>query len=345
MIATASIAVIGATGAVGREMLDVLAARGFDPERVRAFASSRSTGAEVTCGARTWRVEVLDDDPAVDAEIILLTAGSELARRLGPVLRDRGAIVIDNSSAFRMDPEVPLVVPEVNGHVLERHASARPGEGRLVANPNCSTIVMLLAVDPIHRLAGVTRLVVSTYQAVSGAGAAGLEELRAQARAHALGQLVPPPDVFGEPCAFNVFSHDSAVDPVTGENEEETKLRRETRRIWGIPDLPVTATCVRVPVERAHTEAITLTVSRPVSEAEIRAALAEAPGLRVVDDRARGRFPTPLAASGEDDVLVGRLRPDPGQPAGLGWSLMASGDQLRKGAALNAVQLVELLLR
>jgi aspartate-semialdehyde dehydrogenase len=255
--------------------------------------------------------------------------------------------VIDNSSAFRLDPSVPLVVPEVNPGDL---GGVRRGPG-IIANPNCSTIIMLLAVNPLREAFGVDRVAACTYQAVSGAGAAAMDELASQARAVLDGGR-PEPRVFHEPCAFNVFSHNSAVHPETGRNVEEQKMIDESRKMWGDAAVRITATCVRVPVMRTHAEALNVTLKRPANEREVRAALAAAPGVEVMDDRAANRFPTSIKASGRDEVLVGRIRIDETQPvetvrgerAAVGWELFVAGDQLRKGAALNAVQIAELLL-
>jgi aspartate-semialdehyde dehydrogenase len=339
-----TVAVVGATGAVGREAISILHDRGLARDRVIALASERSAGTRIPYGPGEIPVSVIDEGGAARAfqraEIALFCADAETARRFAPVAVERGALVVDNSSAFRMEPGVPLVVPEVNGDVLDRGAE-------VVANPNCSTILLLVALEPLRRRFGVKSIVVSTYQAVSGAGLAAIEELRTQATETLAGRAVTP-KVFGEPCAFNVFSHDSAVDPATGLNVEERKLIDETRKIWGDPRVAITPTCVRVPVERAHSESVLIELREPAREDEVRLALASAAGVRVVDDRAGNAFPTPLKAAGIDDVLVGRIRPDPGAGFdGRGrcarWCLWLSGDQIRKGAALNAVQIAERL--
>jgi aspartate-semialdehyde dehydrogenase len=279
-----------------------------------------------------------------DCPLAIFAADAQTAREYAPIAVGAGALVIDNSSAFRMDPAVPLVVPEVNGDQLES------GSPRLIANPNCTTIILLTALEPLRRAFGVEAIDVATYQAVSGAGLAGMEELLDQTRA----AFVPTagengnggPRVFAEPCAFNVFSHDSAIDVATGVNGEERKVIDETRKIWADPAVRVTPTCVRVPVLRAHTEAITVTLRKPATEREVRDALALGEGLEVIDDRAANRFPTPRRASERDPVLVGRIRPDPGEPSdehgrSRRWCLLACGDQIRKGAALNAIQIAE----
>ena len=340
-----TVAVVGATGAVGREALSILRERGVPPERVIALASERSAGAGVEYGASRLSVAVLDERSAErafqKADVAIFCADAETARKFVPTAVERGALVVDNSSAFRMDPTVPLVIPEVNGALLDRGAE-------VVANPNCSTILLLVALEPLRARFGVKSIVVSTYQAVSGAGLAAIEELRTQAGEVLAGRGASPA-VFREPCAFNVFSHDSAIDPATGVNVEERKLIDETRKIWGDSRVAVTPTCVRVPVERAHSESVVVELREPVREDEVRLALASAAGVSIVDDRTQNTFPTPLKASGIDDVLVGRIRPDPcagydGRGRCSRWCLWLSGDQVRKGAALNAVQIAERLV-
>jgi len=335
------VAVVGATGAVGLEMLKILAGRGVVADRITALASERSAGRRLAYGSSTLEVREVSEASLSGADIVLLAASSDAARRWAPVAMELGADVVDNSSAFRMDAGVPLVVPEVNPEAL-----AGSGSGaRLIANPNCSTIMMLMAITPLRQRFGCRRLVVSTYQAVSGAGAAAMDELTSQTRT-VLGGGEPTPEVFGEVCAFNVFSHDSELDPVTGRNREEEKLIQETRKIWGDDSVEVTATCVRVPVLRAHTESINVTLGEPATEAQVREAIGGFPGVELLDDRAANRFPTPLRASGRDEVLVGRIRHDGGatpDPQGRSdrFDLICCGDQIRKGAALNAIQIAE----
>lgn len=340
-----TVAVVGATGAVGREALAILNERGVARERIIALASERSAGTKLGYGAGEIPVIALDEGSAARAfqraEVAIFCADAETARRFAPVAVERGAFVVDNSSAFRMDPGVPLVVPEVNGALLDAGAE-------VVANPNCSTILLLVAIEPLRRRFGVRSIVVSTYQAVSGAGMAAIDELRTQTTGVLAGRAASP-KVFREPCAFNVFSHDSAIDPATGLNVEEKKLIDETRKIWGDSRVAITPTCVRVPVERAHSESVVVELREPAREDEVRLALGSAAGVSIVDDRASNAFPTPLKASGIDDVLVGRIRPDPsagfdGRGRCARWCLWLSGDQIRKGAALNAVQIAERLL-
>ncbi len=323
---------MGATGAVGQELLDLLAARGVAPADLRLFASARSAGRSQTYRGQELAVEALPADDDLGADVVYSSAGGSVSKAHAWAWAAHGAVVIDNTSAWRLDPRVPLVVPEVNPEAARGH------EG-VIANPNCSTILALLALAPLHRAFGLTRATVATYQAVSGAGRAAIDELREQTRT-VLGGDPADPSVFPHPIAFNLFSHDSEVGD-DGYNLEERKLLLESRKILGLPALRVSATCVRVPVVRAHAEAIHAEFASPVTEAEARAVLAEAPGVRLVDDRAANRFPTPLDATGQDDVLVGRLRADASLPGGI--ALFLAGDQVRKGAALNAVQIADLL--
>ena len=324
------IAVVGATGAVGREALAILAERGHPADRVIALASARSAGDRLPYAGASVQVGALGDDfPACDAALFCATA--DTARAHAPRAVAAGALVVDNSSAFRMDPAVPLVVPEINAETVRG--------ARLIANPNCSTIILLTALNPLRRRFGVSKIVVSTYQAVSGAGLDAVRELETQTRA-VLDGHTPEPAVFPEPCAFNVFSHESPLDPETGLNAEESKMIAESRRIWNDPALTLIPTCVRVPVLRAHTQSALVTLQTPATEAQVRAALAAAPGLSLLDDRAHNRFPTPLAATGRDPVLAGRVR----RFSPTEFGLLIAGDQLRKGAALNAVQIMEVSL-
>lgn len=327
------LAILGATGAVGREMAALLGERAT-PCRIRLLASARSAGTPITVNGRVYEVQAVTERSFEDVAFAVFSAGAERSRQWAPIARSCGAVVIDNSSAFRMDRDVPLVVPEINPGDLSWHKG-------LIANPNCSTIVMNVPVWPLHCVNPVRRIVVSTYQAASGAGAAAMEELRTQSADHLAGRTVEP-RVFPHPIAFNLFSHDSPIAD-DGYNAEERKMIEETRKIFHEPAVPIAVTCVRVPVMRAHSESINLTFERPITPDEVREILAEAPGVRLVDDRAGGHFPMPIEASGQDAVLVGRVRQDPSQPAGSGIEMFVCGDQLRKGAALNAIQILELL--
>ncbi len=350
-----SIAIVGATGAVGREMLEVLEQRRFPHGAIRLFASPRSAGVTIRYRGEPTPVEATADGCLRGIDIALFSAGSGVSKHLGPVAVGQGVIVVDNSSAFRADAGCPLVIPEVNPEALPAERPCRPV---LIANPNCSTIIMLMALTPLRRAFGIERVVVSTYQAASGAGAQAMEELRAQSEA-VLGGKAAEPKIFHEPYAFNLFSHNAGVDPVTGYNGEELKMISETRRIWSDPGALVDPTCIRVPTMRAHAQAINVTLKVPATERQVREALQGARGVRIVDDRGANLFPTPLKASGGDDVLVGRIRPDlsrlhaehgpaftPGSDTECrAFNLFIAGDQLRKGAALNAVQIAEMVMR
>jgi len=330
------VAVVGATGAVGIEMIKCLEARDFPVADLRLFASPRSAGKRLT-----YRSEAIPVEPATDRifegiDIAFFSAGGGTSRTLGPAAAKAGAVVVDNSSAFRMDPAVPLVVPEINPEAAAGHTG-------IIANPNCSTIIAIMPLWPLHHRNPLKRMVAATYQAASGAGAAAMEELRESTRASLEGRAFAP-KVLPHPYAFNLFSHNSKIDPETGFNEEETKMIKETRKIFGAPEIRIAATCVRVPVLRAHAVAITAEFERPIAPEEARDILQTAPGLRVVDDPDANHFPMPTEASGQDDVLVGRIRRDPSDPSGRSLLLFACGDQLLKGAALNAVQIGELLV-
>ena len=330
------LAVVGATGAVGREVCTLVEQRGLNPKRLSLLASDRSAGEVRTVAGRDLRVERLTESSFEGVDFAIFSAGGECSRQHAPTAVRAGAVVIDNSSAFRMAPEVPLVVPEINPEDAKTHRG-------IIANPNCSTIVMNVGVWPLHLVNPVKRIVVSTYQAASGAGAAAMEELRTQT-ADCLAGREATPRVFPHPVAFNLFSHDTPIGP-DGYNAEERKMIEETRKIFHEPSLAISATCIRVPVLRAHSESINLTFERPITPGEARDILSIAPGIKLVDDVETGRFPMPVEASGQDDVSVGRIRQDAGQPDGRGIELFVCGDQLRKGAALNAIQILELVVR
>lgn len=326
-----NVLILGATGAVGREFLAILEARHFPVGNLFLCSSPRSAGSRLRFRTEDIVVAAANESLFEGVDIALFSAGSEPSKVWGPVAISAGAVVVDNSSAFRMDPEVPLVVPEIN------FDSVRP-EHKLIANPNCTAIILMMAVFPLTKLGKVRRLIVSTYQSASGAGIAAVRELENQTRDLLEGRP-PAPEVFPHPIAFNVFSHNSAVNS-DGWNGEERKVVQECRKIVGDADLGINVTCVRVPVRRAHTESITVEFEGAApSEDRVRQALTAFPGVKVVDDRENNRFPMPSEAEGGDDVLVGRIRKDPSHPSAI--SLIACGDQLRKGAALNAVQIAE----
>lgn len=338
-----NIAVVGATGQVGQVMRTLLEDRNFPADNVRFFASARSAGKKLSF--RGQEIEVEDSETADPSgiDIALFSAGATMSRVQAPRFAAAGAVVVDNSSAWRKDPEVPLVVSEVN---FDRDAGNRP-KG-IIANPNCTTMAAMPVLKPLHDEAGLTRLVVSSYQAVSGSGLAGVDELATQARAVIDGaeQLVhdgsalefPAPVKYVAPIAFNVVPlAGSLVDDGTGETDEDQKLRNESRKILSIPDLLVSGTCVRVPVFTGHSLSINAEFAQPISPDRAREILADAAGVKLTD------VPTPLAAAGVDESLVGRIRQDPGAPDGRGLALFVSGDNLRKGAALNTIQIAELL--
>ncbi|GAB4214412.1 MAG: aspartate-semialdehyde dehydrogenase [Sandaracinaceae bacterium] len=329
-----TVAVLGATGAVGRKMLEVLAERRFPVREVRALASPRSAGSTVPFGGASLKVAPVTAEAFEGVDVALFSAGSGPSKEWGPIAASKGAIVIDNSSAWRMDADVPLCVPEVN------LAAARVRPRGIVANPNCSTIQMLVALAPIHRVSRIRRIVVSTYQAISGAGAQAVEHFRAQARAFAASEPMPKGPI-GKQLAGSLLM-EWKRDATVGYQEEELKMIHETRKILGDPEIRVSPTTVRVPVVNGHSESIAIELEHPMTAREARAILASAPGVRVVDDFAAGLYPTPLDADGRDEVLVGRIREDLGNPGGL--MLWVVGDNLRKGAATNAVQIAEGLL-
>ncbi len=331
-----TVAIVGATGAVGIDLIQCLAQRGFPLSRLRLLASARSAGRQLEFQGQQIAVEALDERSFEGVDIALFSAGSPISKQFAPAAVASGAVVIDNSSAFRLDAGVPLVVPEINPEAAFDHAG-------IIANPNCSTIISITPLWPIHRVNPIRRLVVATYQAASGAGAAAMEELRESTRASLEGRAFAP-RVLPHPYAFNAFSHNSKVDPVSGYNEEEIKIMRETRKIFGDEGIRVSATCVRIPVLRAHCVAIQFECESPISADEVRRIMQAAPGVKLVDDRENNYFPMPRDATGQNDILAGRIRQDVSDPTGRSVALFVAGDQLLKGAALNAVQIAELLV-
>lgn len=329
-----NVAVLGATGAVGQEFLRLFESRRFPITSLRLLASERSAGRRCLWQGREVEVEAVRPDSFREIDFAFFSAGASRSREFAPHAISAGATVIDNSSAFRMDEDVPLVVPEINGEAL------RP-DSKLVAVPNCSAIILLMAVAPLTKLGTIERLVVSTYQSASGGGASMMQRLLDETRASLEGSSALPPSEF-PPYAFNLFSHNTPVNE-HGYNEEEWKVIQESRKILGMPNLAIGVTCVRVPVLRAHSESVTIEFAEKAPDVQaVRQILASSPGVRVVDQRESNRFPTPLDASGQDDVLVGRIRKDVSHPRAI--SLFVSGDQLLKGAALNAVQIAEYLI-
>jgi len=326
-------AILGATGAVGQEFLRILESRQTPLADLKLLASPRSAGVRMPFRGEQLAVEPVSAAALQNVDIGLFSAGASVSKIWAPMAVEAGARVIDNSSAFRMDPAVPLVIPEINPQAI--------GSAPVIANPNCSTIIMNMVVWPLHKMRRVSRIVVSTYQAASGAGWQAMQELEQHTRDLLDGKPVTP-KVLPHRLAFNLFCHNTAIGP-DGYNVEESKMVLETRKIFNEPDMLITATCVRVPVLRAHSESINLTFEQPVEGSWVRETLSCAPGVRVVDDRQANYFPMPMDASGADDCLVGRIRRDISQPDGRGVEMFVSGDQLRKGAALNAVQIAELL--
>ena len=334
-----TVAVVGATGAVGREMFKVLEQRSFPVDRLVPLASARSAGQTLTWAGKEIQVRELGQDSFDGVQLALFSAGGSVSQEFAKTAAEAGAWVVDNTSAFRMDPDVPLVVPEVNPEALDVDALL---VRRIIANPNCSTIQMLVALDPIRKAAGIRRIVVSTYQAVGGAGKSAMDELDAQAAARVHGQEPPPPRLFPHPILFNCLPQIGAFLP-SGYTVEEEKMVNETRKIFAEPDLRVTATTVRVPVMVGHSEAVNVETERPLSAQQARDLLARAPGVALVDDPSGGQYPLALSCAGTDPVYVGRVRQDLSVEHGL--DLWVVADNLRKGAALNAVQIAELLVQ
>ena len=331
------VAVVGATGAVGVELMQCLEQRRFPLSKLRLFASARSAGKTLPFQGKPVVVEELTEDSFRGVNIALFSAGGAQSKKYAPAAVRHGAVVVDNSSAFRMDADVPLVVPEINPEALRNHKG-------VIANPNCSTIISITPLWPIHKFNPIKRLIISTYQAASGAGAAAMEELRESTRAYLEGREYKN-TVLPHPYAFNLFSHNSKMDTSIGYNEEEVKVMRETHKIYGDSSIRISATCVRVPVLRAHSIAINFECERPITPEQVRDIMQTAPGVKVVDDVERNYFPMPKDASGQDPILVGRIRKDLSDPSGHSIALFVAGDQLLKGAALNAVQIAELLLK
>ncbi len=330
-----NVAIMGATGAVGQVMMEILAEREFPLGELRLLASARSAGRELLYRGNKIAVQELKEDSFKGIDIVLASAGGGLSKEFNSHAVAAGAVVVDNTSAFRMDPQVPLVVPEINAHDLDAHRG-------IIANPNCSTIIMDVVVWPLYQRRRVKRIVVSTYQAVSGAGARAMEELEQQTRQVLAGEEAVAAE-FPHQIAFNLFSHNSDIGP-EGYCEEEIKMIRETHKMFHDSEVQVTATTIRVPVMRAHSEAINLEFTEPFPAAEAREILAQAPGVLLVDEPEQSHFPMPIEASGRDEILVGRIRQDISRSDGTGLDLWVSGDQLRKGAALNAVQIAEELI-
>ena len=325
-------AIMGATGAVGQELLDLLEERNFPIDSLRLLASKRSAGKKIKFKGQEIVVEELTHNSFKGIDLVLSSAGGSISKEFVPSAVKAGAVVVDNTSYYRMDPNVPLVVPEVNPEAIKEHKG-------IIANPNCSTILMVLPVFPLHRKFGIKRIVAATYQAASGAGAQAMKELQEECVAVANGQPYTR-TVIPLPYAYNLFPHNSPMT-ANGYCEEEIKMSKETQKIFKEPNFRITATCVRVPVLRAHSEALNIEFEKNVDVEEAYKVLRAAPGVEVFEDRAKNRWPMPLDASGKDPIFVGRIRKDLSNPNTL--DLWLVGDQIRKGAALNAIQIAELL--
>ena len=328
------VAILGATGAVGTELLELLETRNFPVEQLKLLASPRSAGKKLTFAGKSLTVEAVNEDSFKDVDLVLASAGGASSKAWAKTIVASGAVMIDNSSAFRMDFSVPLVVPEINPEAAEKHRG-------IIANPNCTTILLGVAVYPLHQIQPIRRMVISTYQSASGAGAMAMEEVKHQAKAILAGEPAKA-EILPYPLAFNLFPHNSPLTD-SGYCEEELKMINETRKIFNDSTIRVTATCVRVPVLRAHSEAVNLEFDSPFAVSQAREILSQAPGVKLVEDWDSNYFPMPIDATGKDEVLVGRIRQDLSHPCGL--ELWLCGDQIRKGAALNAIQIAELLVQ
>jgi len=325
-----SVAIVGATGMVGREFIKILEQRNFPIDGMRLLASDRSSGKKIFVNHDEIVVEETTAESLKDIDIAFFSAGAEVSRHFAPIAAKAGAVVIDNSSAFRMEPDIPLVVPEVNPEDIGKHKG-------IIANPNCSTIQMVVALYPLHKVNPIKRIVVSTYQAVSGTGAAAVDELTTQAKQVLDGQT-PAPHIYPHQIAFNVLPEiDVFMD--NGYTKEEWKMVEESRKIMHADDLAISATCVRVPVFNGHSEAVSVEFTDVISTDEVERILGKAPGIRVLDDPTISLYPQPWSTAGSDEVFVGRIRQDASSPRGLVMWIVA--DNLRKGAALNAVQIAE----
>ena len=332
-----TVAILGATGAVGTQMIECLAEQDFPVGELRLLASARSAGKKVETPFGEVTIAEAGSDAFAGCDIVLGAVEDDLAKELLPHAVEAGAVVVDNSHAFRLDPDVPLVVPEINAEDISWHKG-------IISNPNCATIIGLVPTWPLHKIAGVTRMIVSTYQAASGAGAPGMAELEAQIAAMGRGEDIPEPRAFAAQLVSNLIPQIGGFKE-EGYTSEEMKLQNEGRKIMHLPELRVNCTCVRVPVVRSHSESITAEFERPLSVDEARALLEAAPGVKVVDDPAASRYPMPLETSDQDLVWVGRLRRDLSAPDGVSsLTFWCCGDQIRKGAATNAVQIAEYLV-
>jgi aspartate-semialdehyde dehydrogenase len=327
------VAILGATGAVGTELLTLLEERNFPLSELKLLSSQRSAGKTLSFKGKNLTVEAVTPESFKNIDIVLASAGGSTSKTFAKAIVEAGAVMIDNSSAFRMDPNVPLIVPEINPEAIKEHQG-------IIANPNCTTIIMGVGIYPLHQIQPIKRIIVATYQSASGAGARAMEEVKIQSRAILNGET-PKAEVLPYPLAFNLFPHNS---PMTEFNycEEEMKMINETHKIFNAPNIQISPTCVRVPVLRAHSEAVNLEFSTPFPVEKAREILATSPGIELVENWETNYFPMPIDATGKDNVLVGRIRQDLSNANGL--ELWLCGDQIRKGAALNAIQIAELLI-
>lgn len=328
------VAVVGATGAVGNMMIQVLEERNFPVRSLKLLASARSVGKTIPFKGKEIAVEELREDSFKDVDIALFSAGASVSRKFAPIAASQGCVVVDNSSAFRMNPDVPLVVPEVNPHALRNHK-------KIIANPNCSTIQMVVALKPLQDAVGIRRIVVTTFQSVSGTGKRAIFELEQQVRGWVEGKAVAP-SVYPHPIAFNCLPHIGSFLE-SGFSEEEMKMVNETRKIFEDPNIQVCATTVRVPVFYGHSESVNVELKAPLTVEEVRSLLEKAPGVVVVDNPSRAEYPMPIYAAGKDETFVGRIRKDPSVENGIVLWIVA--DNIRKGAATNAVQIAEILVK
>ncbi|MBC8481942.1 MAG: aspartate-semialdehyde dehydrogenase [Planctomycetes bacterium] len=330
-----NLAIAGVTGAVGKEFLAILEERDFPFSSIKMLASHRSAGKKIQFKSKEYTVQEMTKDSFEGVDIALFSAGGSRSKEFAPAAVKAGAVVVDNSSAFRMDPNTPLVIPEVNPEKIAENKG-------IIANPNCSTIIANVPVWPLHKANPIKRMIVSTYQAASGAGQAAMDELAAQSQ-EILDGKEPTCNAFPYQIAFNVFSHNAPMMP-NGYNEEEMKMVNETRKIFSCPQIAITCTCIRIPVMRAHCESINLEFTDPMTPDQVRDLLSTAPGVALIDDRENNRFPMPIDATDKDPIFVGRIRQDESLPENRGINLWVAGDQIKKGAALNAVQIAEKLI-
>jgi len=328
------VAIVGATGMVGKEFIEVLQQRKFPISQIRFFASDRSAGKKVLFAQKEYEVQETADDSFTDIDIAFFSAGSDISKRFAPIAARCGAVVVDNSAAFRMDPAVPLVVPEVNAFDIKKHKG-------IIANPNCSTIQMVVALNPLHKINPIKRVIVTTFQSVSGTGAAAIDELATQSK-QILGQQEITKSVYPHQIAFNVFPHiDSFLE--NAYTKEEWKMVEETRKIMHADDMLISATCARVPVFVGHSEAVNIEFTNAINPDEVRKVLAQSPGVRLLDSPSTNQYPTPFSVAGTDDTFVGRIRRDVSVNNGIVMWIVA--DNVRKGAALNAVQIAEEMIK